>query len=117
MPSVVAASEEDGKRRRLPMTRGDCVNGPRPCPYVSCRYHLYLDVTSKGGLKLNFPDLEPHELNPSCALDVADSGVTLQGLGRTMNVTKERARQLLLASKEALREAVAEQVGELDIAS
>src|SRR4051812_43658731 len=27
-----------------PLRRADCANGPRPCPLVSCRHHLYLDV-------------------------------------------------------------------------
>ena len=26
--------------RAAPRTRADCLNAPRPCPWVSCRYHL-----------------------------------------------------------------------------
>ena len=26
-----------------PKTRAECVGGPRPCPFVSCKCHLYLD--------------------------------------------------------------------------
>src|SRR5690606_3867534 len=26
-----------------PRTRAECVDGPRPCPFVSCRHHLYVD--------------------------------------------------------------------------
>src|SRR5262245_43072037 len=26
-----------------PRTRADCVGGERPCPFVSCKHHLYLD--------------------------------------------------------------------------
>src|SRR5689334_24102594 len=41
-----------------PRTRADCANGERPCPFVSCKHHLYLDVSAKtGAIKLNFPDL------------------------------------------------------------
>lgn len=36
-----------------PRTRGDCVGGPRPCPWARCRYALPAGV---------------------CALDVADGG-------------------------------------------
>lgn len=83
----------DGPR---PHTRADCAEGPRPCPWVSCRYHLYLDVSPRtGSLKLNFPDLEVWELEESCALDVADRGQAgSERIGALLNLTRERARQL-----------------------
>lgn len=79
-----------------PETRADCEAGERPCPYLSCRHHLYLDVEPRtGSIKQNFPDLELHELAETCALDVADrQGVTLEVVGSLMNVTRERIRQL-----------------------
>ncbi len=78
-----------------PLTRGDCEAGERPCPFLSCRYHLYLDVTDAGSIRLNHPDLELHELTETCALDVADrQGATLEEVGSLMNVTRERIRQL-----------------------
>ena len=58
-----------------PRTRAECAEGPRPCPYVSCKHHLYIDVSARtGAIKLNFPDLEVWDLGESCALDVADRG-------------------------------------------
>jgi hypothetical protein len=82
-----------------PHTRGDCVDGIRPCPYVSCSHHLYLDVNDIGNLHVNFPDLEPDQLEKSCALDVADEGgATLEDVGRFMNVTRERVRQIELSA-------------------
>lgn len=78
-----------------PSTRGDCVNGYRPCPFAGCRYHLKLDVTSTGGVRDNFPDVEVEDLADSCALDVAElGGDTLEGVGLRMNLTRERVRQL-----------------------
>ena len=81
-----------------PRTRADCVDGPRPCPWVACRYHLALDVLPEtGGIKVNFPDLEPHEMPAAacCALDVADRGeATLEQVGVLMNLTRERVRQV-----------------------
>ncbi|HUB07073.1 MAG TPA: DNA-binding protein, partial [Myxococcales bacterium] len=35
--------------RLRPKTRADCVNGPRPCLFVSCKHHLYLDVNPNTG--------------------------------------------------------------------
>jgi hypothetical protein len=92
-----------------PDTREECANGPRPCPYVSCKHHLFIDVSPKtGAIKLNFPDLEVWEMGESCALDVADrGGTTLEDVGAIMNLTRERIRQVevkALAKLEALRD-------------
>lgn len=79
-----------------PTTRGECARGVRPCPFVGCRYNLYLDVSeTTGNLKLNFPDLEPWEMVESCALDVADRGrATFELISTLLNVTRSRAQQL-----------------------
>lgn len=78
-----------------PRTRAECVEGERPCPYVSCRHHLYLDVMETGSLKLNFPDRDVDELGETCSLDVADrGGETLEDVGDLMNISKERIRQV-----------------------
>ena len=82
-----------------PQTRAECTQGEfaeRPCPFVSCKYHLYLDVSERSGaIKLNHPGLEVDELPESCALDVADrDGVTLDEIGAIMNVVRERIRQI-----------------------
>src|SRR5262245_47102920 len=95
-----------------PRVRSECADGPRPCPYVSCKYHLYIDVSARtGAIKLNFPDLEVWELGESCALDVADrGGTTLEDVGAIMNLTRERIRQVevkALAKLEALRDMMA----------
>jgi predicted DNA-binding protein (UPF0251 family) len=78
-----------------PRTRGDCYEMPRPCPFVSCRWHLALDVSPQGGIKLNFPNVEIWEMEETCALDLADrGGMTLEEVGAKVNVTRERIRQL-----------------------
>ncbi len=92
-----------------PRTRAECVGGPRPCPYISCKHHLFVDVSPRtGAIKLNFPDLEVWQLAESCALDVADrGGTTLEDVGAIMNLTRERIRQVevkALAKLEALRD-------------
>ncbi len=79
-----------------PRSRADCAAGPRPCMFVSCKHHLYLDVNPEtGSIKLNFPDKEIWELAETCALDVADrGGITLEEVGSIMNLTRERIRQV-----------------------
>ena len=86
-----------------PKTRGECVSVPRPCPYVSCRYNLFLDIKEDGGGGINYnlsknatPDQMPK--NASCALDVADAhtgvGMTLDHIGEFFGINRERIRQI-----------------------
>ena len=95
-----------------PRTRAECAGGARPCPFVSCKHHLFVDVSARtGAIKLNFPDLDVWDMNESCALDVADrGGTTLEDVGAIMNLTRERIRQVevkALAKLEALRDMLA----------
>lgn len=79
-----------------PQTRQDCQTMQRPCPFVSCSHHLYLDVNPESGaIKLNFPHLEVWEMAETCSLDVADrGGITLEEVGAILNLTRERIRQV-----------------------
>lgn len=85
----------------------------RPCPFVGCRHHLYLDVDAEtGSIKLNFPEIEPEDLAHSCALDAADEGPhTLDAIGERTNVTRERARQVEVTALMKLREPAGEVLG------
>jgi len=77
-----------------PTSREECRGEMRPCPWVACKHHLYLDINPEtGSIKINFPELEPWELQHTCALDVAErGGITLGGVGEIMNLTRERIR-------------------------
>jgi len=93
-PELEAVMQEIEAHR--PRARAECATGPRPCMFISCKHHLYLDVNpSTGSIKLNFPDREVWELENTCALDVADrGGITLEEVGAIMNLTRERIRQV-----------------------
>lgn len=70
--------------RQLPQLRAECLpggsNAQRPCPYVSCKHHLALDVKTYAGGSIaidrvgeGFNDFgEIPEDRPTCALDLAD---------------------------------------------
>lgn len=102
--------------RRLPVVRGDCVGGHRPCPLVSCKYHLAVVGVAGGGrraIQWNrggvVPPGEPETwsddavvaylatLDETCVLDVADAvdGGLLphSALGELLGVTKQHAQQ------------------------
>ena len=45
-----------------PMNRSECRSASRPCLFVACKYHLYLDVNPEtGSIKMNFPEMEVFE--------------------------------------------------------
>lgn len=106
-PEDPALSPEDMVmlERLRPKTRGDCKGGIRPCPFVSCRFNLYLD-TRKREPTPHYPDLTPDEIpHDSCALDVAEEGeiVSLERIGTALRLTRERVRQIEYRAVEKIR--------------
>ena len=112
LPVVV---EEDGWRHKYdrPTTRGDCLAGgmneARPCPWVSCRHHLYLDIARPNarrqrGVHINHPG-EPETMTESCSLDVADRGeITLIEVGEIFGgLTRQRIEQIEKSAAMNLR--------------
>jgi hypothetical protein len=66
---------------RRPRTRGDCVDGPRPCPWVSCHYHLALEVAWATNartphVRVLFDPDDWTSDTPTCVLDIADAVAT-----------------------------------------
>lgn len=89
-----------------PRTRSECVNGIRPCPFVSCRYNLFLEVSPiSGSIHYNFDCVSPADMDPdaSCALDVSQTGpLTLGAVAKYANLTRERIRQIETAAMRKL---------------
>ncbi len=82
------------ERPPAPITRADCVNGPRPCPWMACRYHL-------ATIRTPYKPKPPGEALPrprrtnTCMLDVADrGGCTLAEVADDLGITRERVRQI-----------------------
>jgi hypothetical protein len=64
----------DGIHER-PRTRADC-GDERPCPFVSCKHHLYLESANgvRAAIRFTFPNLDVEEMAETCALDLAERG-------------------------------------------
>jgi hypothetical protein len=92
-----------------PRTRAECVDGPRPCPWVSCRHHLALSPgAGRKAHKLTYhlpedPADWPDEA-PTCALDVAAEGEhTLDAIALHLGgISRERVRQIEEGAKRKL---------------
>ena len=85
---------------KKPTKRSECKYGLRPCPFISCRYHLYMDIVS-GKMKHHFL-ADPCLMNETCALDLAERkrGMNLDDISNYFGLTRERIRQII---EDALR--------------
>lgn len=112
-----------------PRTRSECENpdGIRPCPWVSCRHHLALDVTSVGSIKLRSGPRKGSTLRngqtwgvddwleaaadmlldmpETCSLDVAgrEGGVTLEEIAAMTNMSRQRVQQEEVMALRSMR--------------
>jgi hypothetical protein len=96
-----------------PLTRADCVDGPRPCERVACRFHLLVEsalvTRDRSPAWLRGFRVHPaargaatleealRALPTTCALDVTRShpdGLTLDETAGLLGVTRERVRQI-----------------------
>lgn len=93
---LLAAGEPPIDTTDRPRDDRDCETMAKPCPFVGCAYHLYLDVNPRtGAILFNFPGLEPSELEYSCSLEEARrGGLTLEEVATRVSLTRERIRQM-----------------------
>lgn len=90
----------------VPATRAECVDAPRPCPFISCRHHLWLieqrdrpgnpDRGAQGAAAL-------HPMGPSCSLDVAVKAHSLNEVASILGVVPTRIHQITLLAIKKLR--------------
>jgi hypothetical protein len=112
-----------------PQTRAECVNGPRPCPWVACSHHTLLEVTQQGWVSVKrLGQRKPRALRPSaddqavtvwtddvleelagnphsCVLDVADRGalLPLKDVAGVLRITRQAATLPLRRALAKLR--------------
>src|SRR5688572_12403196 len=121
-----------------PSTRGECLSSPRPCPFVSCRYHLAIDAhrDTEGKPRLRVLHEDPTEMVNTCALDVADglchlpdaegvahepheeaAEVTLSEIATMCSISIERTRKTVEAVQKKLRQASAQELEDYHLSS
>jgi hypothetical protein len=86
-------------------TQGYLVRGPgpvKPCPWASCRHNLAIEVKEPTGLmvraslKVNHPGRDFDQLDETCSLRLPLRGdeLSLEAVGKLMNIHMERVRQI-----------------------
>jgi hypothetical protein len=80
-----------------PKVRGDCVDGERPCSWVSCKHHLLTDRLHRMS---NDEALDELDVMPeTCTLDVADrGGASLQDVAEYIGTSE---RHIIAAEQRA----------------
>jgi hypothetical protein len=86
------------KREMKPLKEKAYLN--RPCPWVSCKFNTWAEITRFGSIKVIRKNLRPWDIDPkkSCILDTIDDHkggeITLDKIGSILNITRERVRQI-----------------------
>jgi predicted nucleic acid-binding Zn ribbon protein len=116
-PRVLQASVEADRREWSKLVNvdwqpTDCprLNGDRgPCPFVSCRNHLFTDLNAAGNVVIDPRVAEIESAPYTCAIDLyhSDREWTLDAVGDVFNVTRERIRQIEQGALEKLRRGLA----------
>jgi hypothetical protein len=71
----------------IPKTRAECIDGPRPCPHIACRYHL-----GDTGEESN------------CTLDHAAKGkMSARKIAKVLNVTRDEIDEIIVGAVGKLR--------------
>ncbi len=102
----VDAIPDGGPLEQRPTDRRQCRDGPRPCPWVGCGHHLYLDVLPSGAVRVPHPEIPVWEMTETCVLDIADRGepLLLEQVAEMLAMTSERVRQVEARALSILRE-------------
>lgn len=93
--------EQDGEPElQRPRTRADCVDGPRPCPWYSCRHNTQLRVSKTGRVTIT-------ERPESCALDVADrGGQSVAQVAAALGISRQAVQDALTTGLVAMRKKI-----------
>lgn len=102
----------------FPTTRADCPTF-RPCPFVSCRYHIQHPVTDRHQAAAVLDPDDWQDDTPTCALDVADAPdafahydpvtipadgmISLTGVARIVGTSRQNMQQMERRAMDRMR--------------
>lgn len=117
-----------------PLTRAECVNGPRPCPWVTCEYHLLVTLRPSGqpqlhGQRRALPSSAAEvvvrawveeaamlldQLEHTCELDVTAGGLQIgpRRIAQLLGLTKQRVDQVIAEHTPTVRRAITAAMGD-----
>jgi hypothetical protein len=72
-----------------PRTRDECRDGPRPCPWVSCRFHLLVRQNARGALRVDGPVGKPGAPSTWPA-ELQDPAVEMERAAKAVAAMSER---------------------------
>ena len=99
--SLVVLREQTTLRiqEQQPPPREQCVGAARPCQWLNCRYHLWVNERRPGRrweAREHLPGIE-RSTPETCALDVAEvasDGLSRGSVGKLLGISNERVRQI-----------------------
>lgn len=94
-----------------PLTRGDCARVERPCPWVSCRYHIGIDVNPQNGVVIEHAGWENRY---TCSLDLAEhGGLTAQEIAAVYEQSRQRIDEIVACACAKLRALLCDSIEEM----
>jgi hypothetical protein len=104
------AELDEHPERRLPATDLECraagLGDDIPCPFVSCRHHIGVAITTGGSLQVIYPHWEDgaEEDVPTCSLAYARLGEhTAAECGELLGIGETRVSQIIVTALRKLQ--------------
>ncbi len=90
---------------KRPETREGCADMPRPCPFLTCKWHLGHEAIGPDVDDDTLAEAIASETGDTCALDVADRGPqTERWVAQLMGLSHQRVHQLSRDAKSHARD-------------
>lgn len=88
-----------------PRTRRECPQGP--CPHVACKFHLWTDRVVRAGVVVDIRETPLFgDRRHTCVLnEIARGPLTLDAIGKMLDLSRERVRQIEADALARLRDA------------